>query len=49
MVVEFKNNGFLNLLGQDFWSKSLLGLQSPRGRDYEKFDKFIGFILKFWL
>ena len=49
MVLEFKNNGFLNLLVQPFWNKRLLGPHSPRGRNYEKFDKFIGFILKFWL
>ena len=49
MVLEFKNNGLLNLLGQHFWNKRLLGPQSPRGRHYQKIDKFIGLILKFWL
>ena len=49
MVLEFKNNGILNLLGQPFWKKRLLGPRSARGRHYKKFDKFIGFILKLWL
>ena len=48
MILGFRANGFLILLGKHFWTKRLLIPETSRER-HDKFDKFIDLILKFWL